>query len=355
MLESAIHLYKKKYGDVNIYFDSSDNPSGHIKRKYNTKQVRLYRNRPINKSVRGFIKTKILESYSNNFVIDIDKIDVVLDVNGYFLADKWPIKRTRHLIDIYSRFRDSGTKIVLLPKSFGPFSIAEKAGAASHLISTVDTVFARDELSFKYLDELNSSIDNIKLGSDYTSCLDGVVDNYVENYRDKVAIIINTRMTDTGADSTQKYNNFIKNCISVLQEMKLEYYFLIHDVKNDTKHLYKYFKEYLNGNNTISTSDPIILKGYASVSSLVISSRYHGLLNALNSYVPVLGTSWSHKYKYIAKEYRVEDSIIEIDINKNCLTSKIESVLKKKQHHILYKDKIIQERHYICEDIQDSL
>ena len=42
----------------------------------------------------------------------------------------------------------------------------------------------------------------------------------------------------------------------------------------------------------------------------MISSRYHGLINALYQSVPVIATGWSHKYETLLNEYNLGDYMI---------------------------------------------
>ena len=60
----------------------------------------------------------------------------------------------------------------------------------------------------------------------------------------------------------------------------------------------------------VSESDPLVLKAIIGNSKLIISSRYHGLINALYQSVPVIATGWSHKYEALMNEYSLGDYLI---------------------------------------------
>ena len=55
------------------------------------------------------------------------------------------------------------------------------------------------------------------------------------------------------------------------------------------------------------------VKGLISSAYIVVTSRFHGLASALNSCVPSLATSWSHKYQELFKEYNQSDCVLPLD------------------------------------------
>ena len=107
-------------------------------------------------------------------------------------------------------------------------------------------------------------------------------------------------------------------------------YILNHEGKGDEKIAYQ-IQEALKGEIEVVTGlNALEVKGLISIAHLVITSRFHGVASALNSCVPCLATSWSHKYAELYKDYGQEDCILPLD--------NLEQALKKVQEYMA-KDK----------------
>jgi colanic acid/amylovoran biosynthesis protein len=61
----------------------------------------------------------------------------------------------------------------------------------------------------------------------------------------------------------------------------------------------------------VQIEDPLALKQFIGAAELVISSRFHGAINALSQAVPCIATSWSHKYQQMMTDFGVGDFCIE--------------------------------------------
>ena len=144
---------------------------------------------------------------------------------------------------------------------------------------------------------INSDI--IKNYPDFTISVQGYVPDKYSHLRNSVCIIPNKRMIDRGITTKEKYINFYCNIINTVNTENKTCYLLNHEGVEDLN-LAKEIKKCLNSDIEIVTNlNALEIKGLISSSYLCISSRFHGVSSALNSKVPCLATSWSHKYEKI--------------------------------------------------------
>jgi len=355
MVESAINMVRSKYPSANIYFLGNDNPSKLMRDRHQAKSIFLNGNISLDNKIMGFIKCKIIERYNNYSKNKLIKIDVILDVNGYYIADKWSLNHARKQIGIYERLMNYDARLIMMPKSYGPFNHKDKIGVYLHLLSMSDVVFARDKLSYEYLQKINVSDFNLRLSSDYTSICKPIVDSDVSKYKDHAIIIINNRMIDGGLYSVSEYIKYIENIFNVIEGYKIKPVFVMHDRKKDVKFYNQYLLSKFNEVPIYTSKDPLNLKGISSVARIVFSSRFHGIINALNTFRPVIGTSWAHKYEYIAKEYGISDFILNPTVEVSELKEKVSMALNHNQYHIKNRSEIVKQRDEICENIKSVL
>jgi colanic acid/amylovoran biosynthesis protein len=82
-------------------------------------------------------------------------------------------------------------------------------------------------------------------------------------------------------------------------------------------------KDIKNDIEIIKEDNPLKIKSLIGMARIVISSRYHGIVNALNQGVPVLGTSWSHKYQTLFDEYSFQGGLCDCNADLNTIERKI--------------------------------
>lgn len=286
------------------------------------------------KIIRGQYKREIINRLHipYHFFTDlypIKKIDVVFDAGGFRFGDQWHY--TDKYLDLmekyYKSLKNNGSQIIFLPQAFGPFNSHSSKRSLKIINEYVDILIARDEISKDYLLKENLSKPKLLLYPDFTFQTHGLVPGKYEHLKDSVCIIPNRKMfTQTTTDRTT-YISLFSEIISKLQNDKVPVFILNHEGPKDRKVCNEI-------NNILQDKVEIVdklnakeVKGIIGNSRLVISSRFHGVASALSQNIPVIATSWSHKYELLYKDFNLTPIIAKTNENFDLLNQKIENLL----------------------------
>lgn len=273
-------------------------------------------------------------------------INLLLDAGGYQYGDLWKHNKlsTRILNIYYSELKKNGVKIVLLPQSFDTFSKVESKNIARILGDFADIVFARDNISYNNLLQVNFPENKLSLYPDFTTSVNGeyIKTNIVSGKG--VCIIPNSKMIERNIINNECYINFIMNVIHVIRKNGFIPFLLNHEGIDDDRICKKIIDidkdiQYFNNLNGLQ------VKGLIKESYLVISSRFHGVASSLSSGVPCLATSWSHKYELLFKEYELEYCIIKLDASD--IEEQIEHLLMPNVNCSM-REKLLSRKQYIA-------
>lgn len=274
----------------------------------------------------------------------LDKeIDVVLDASGFAYGDFWGYKNPlRRLNNVLNGSLTPQAKKILLPQALGPFNDPKVRTSFQSVVNKVDCIFARDEQSLAYLNENFAANSKFFLAPDFTNLLE--VEDAQTYAEGDVCIIPNYKMNAEGYES---YFNFLRDSISSLNKLGKRPYFLIHEGEKD-----KAIATQINGDlgmdlPIVMEEDPLVIKRRIKSSDLVIVSRFHGLVSALCQGIPVVSTSWSHKYQMLLKDYHQLDALVDINTyEKDALEQLIRSKfnLPKDEYYILQKEHIVKQK-----------
>lgn len=237
-------------------------------------------------------------------------IDAVLDASGFNYSDQWGAEKSAKMADLAKKCRKEGKKVILLPQAFGPFENPDIRKAFTEVVKNSDLIFARESISYQYLMELGVESSHIKIAPDFTNLLKGSVPDYFDTNFKRACIIPNTRMTDkTSEEVSNNYTHFLETCIKHFISKELKPFILVHDTTDQKLafHLKEKFGESLE---IILESNPLYIKGILGNCYAVVSSRFHGLINALSQGIPCLASGWSHKYKMLLKDYDSPECLI---------------------------------------------
>ena len=238
------------------------------------------------------------------------EVDVVLDLAGFAYSDQWGAGPSQDLARSAKRWRARGTKVVLMPQAFGPFTNQETRRAITSAVDNCDLVLARDKVSYQHLTAVMGERESIRQYPDFTNLIDG---NVPEDYDPGVALVPNYRMIDkTGDTSGSRYIAFMSACVKRLLELDARPFMLIHEGQDDER-LAQQIAEAGGGIPIVTENDPLRIKGILGASRAVVGSRFHALVSALSQGVPAVATGWSHKYTELFEDYGFPEGVLSID------------------------------------------
>ncbi len=254
--------------------------------------------------------TLMPEEFRRSFgLVRNDDIDVLLDASGFAFGDQHPPWRTIRFAERVEAAKRAGKTVILLPQAYGPFTNSSIREAFARIVDAADLVFARDDISMKHAQDAAGKSETLKQAPDFTNLVepDRTVDSDASS---RATIVPNQRMVEkNGADEASAYVPFMETCIEVVVEMGLEPVLLLHEEDDDE--LASDIQSHVECNVPVrEKTDPVALKRFLGESHLVVASRFHALVGALSQGVPAIGTSWSHKYEMLFKEYDCSNMLL---------------------------------------------
>ena len=249
--------------------------------------------------------------------------DFFIDASGFHFSDQkknfTPLKVARWncLLRDYHR---QGTKIVFMPQAFGPAIKKNTLNGLKCISKYADLIMARERVSYGYLEKSGvMDMNKVRLQTDFTSLVEGVFPKGYEHFKDGICIIPNLRMVDTGTISQEKYIGLISAIVSSCKASGHPVYLLNHEGKEDEQLAYECKERIGNNIEVVTGLNALEVKGMIASAYVVITSRFHGLASALNSCVPCLATSWSHKYAELFNDYGLSDGVLPLDNNEKAI------------------------------------
>ena len=246
-------------------------------------------------------------------------IKAILDIGGFSLGDQWAdikkysIENNKKLASFYKRYKDCGTKIIFLPQAYGPFNNKFSRDRIKRISNHIDAFYARDIQSYEYLTKVIPE-EKVKMSPDFTNLQ--ISDNNIKEIeiaQDSVLIIPNEKMlSKTDNSISDSYVVYLSKLIQSLSEKGHKIVILNHEGEDDSKVIEGVLNKTIRKIPVIENLNSLQIKGVIGVSKIVISSRYHGLISALNQGIPAFSTSWSHKYETLLGEYDLDKNILEI-------------------------------------------
>jgi polysaccharide pyruvyl transferase WcaK-like protein len=239
------------------------------------------------------------------------EVQAVLDASGLAYTDHFGPSASEYMAEESQIWKKEGKKVVLLPQAFGPFENPQTKKAILQILANVDLVFARDRVSYDHLTGLGGCTSHIKIAPDFTNLVKGRIPKYFDSASPQPCIIPNYKMMDkTPEDVRSRYLLSLARCAEYLLQKGEEPFVLVHETATDQELARQLQAELGRSIKIMVEPDPLYIKGILGNCSMVISSRFHGLVSALSQGVPSLGTGWSHKYQLLFEDYACPECLI---------------------------------------------
>lgn len=242
-------------------------------------------------------------------------IDYFIDASGFQFSDQWPSTKYRLMYweKKLSYYHAHGTKCIFLPQAFGPINDINTKKLISIIGMYADLIFPREEVSLNYMLHAGVNPSKMCVKTDFTSLVDGMFPSEYEHLRGQVCFIPNCRMLDRSNMTIDKYKSLLNLVIEEAESVGRKVYLLNHEGIHDESIAYKLSRLSCKNLTVVSGLNALEVKGLISASYLCITSRYHGLASALNSCVPSLCTSWSHKYECLYRDYDIPNGVLDTE------------------------------------------
>ncbi|WP_367359954.1 polysaccharide pyruvyl transferase family protein [Syntrophus sp. (in: bacteria)] len=259
-----------------------------------------------------------------------EEIDVILDVSGYAYGDAFGEHKTILMAKQSQAWKRQGKKVILLPQALGPFSSRRIRDALKRLIDHADLIFARDPVSYAYVNDVAAAPANVKIAPDFTNLVSGTVPEQWNAEEHQVCIIPSHQMTDktSSAEGTQ-YIPFLAQCVKHLEAKGITPFLLIHGGRKDFPAA-RQLQEAVNRKiEILAEQDPLRIKGILGTCDLVIASRFHALVSSLSQGVLCIGAGWSHKYETLFADYGCPELLVPIERTGGRIGEMIDTVLDR--------------------------
>ncbi|HUP54055.1 MAG TPA: polysaccharide pyruvyl transferase family protein [Methylomirabilota bacterium] len=250
-------------------------------------------------------------------IIEESAIGAVLDASGFRYTDddQNGARSARELAGNATRWHRRGIPVVLMPQALGPFRSAAVREPFLRALDRVSLVFARDPESETYMREIAPGDERIRRAPDFTISLEGRVPDDLPALVGNgsfAAIVPNDRMLErTSPEVAAHYGRFLETVVSEVVVLGLRPVLVLHETSRDMP-----FVERLRGamgddGRVVAMTDPLALKGVLGAATIVVSSRYHALISAMSQGVPVVATSWSHKYATLLDAFGCSEQLVD--------------------------------------------
>jgi polysaccharide pyruvyl transferase WcaK-like protein len=266
---------------------------------------------------------------------DIGEVDGVLDISGFGYSDVWGTGFTSRGLGWARYCQGRNVPLLCLPQAWGPFRNPGVAAQTREICRRSRFVFARDRESERYLGEiLRDTGVEIRAAPDIAFSHQGARPAVGAGILSALGVRLDQRPVVGLTPNTRIYyrtpgegqaNQYVEFMVEVarfcIQEWKAQVVLLPHEYamgdkpKRDDRFLCGLIQlalaapEHCVSLSSFHTAEE--MKSIISHLDLLIGSRFHSLVFALASAVPVVAVGWAHKYAELMELFGLEGYAVE--------------------------------------------
>ncbi len=274
-----------------------------------------------------FVKSFILK---NNILMNLYKCDLIVDAAGItFVDSRGLIMNTYNFICIATPLL-MGVKVIKFSQAMGPFQSFWNKRLGRMVLPKIDTICARGKITEAYL--IDFGLNNVEL------CADGAFmmkdDEYATNYVDDIVDndsfyekrVVGLSISSVVEGYCHKNNiDYIGIMRRFVHYLNLEGYGVLiianaarkgkTKPKNNDLIVCQKLYDSLDDQSLSRWYDdeftPEVIRELISKMDMLVASRFHAMIGALEKEVPVLLIGWSHKYKEVLDMFEIGEYAID--------------------------------------------
>ena len=264
----------------------------------------------------GKLPGSIQQLFNRYGMVTERDVDIVLEASGFAYGDQWPLQFLQNTAREVKRFNAAGKPFIFMPQAFGPFASEQSKSAMRDIIQHARLIFVRDPVSLSHLQSCVSPLpSNVVMTPDFTVGLTPLANHEVPDViKPYAALIPNSKVVSkyNHADAEAMRASYVGAFAAAAEKLTALGYQVVlvnHEGREDAELCAEIAK--LSPCGLVQIEDPLAVKAFIGGAELVISSRFHGAVNALSQGVPCIATSWSHKYHAMMSDFAMADFCVE--------------------------------------------
>jgi polysaccharide pyruvyl transferase WcaK-like protein len=260
------------------------------------------------------------------------EVGAVLDCSGYAYGAPWGRPRLARMAANMRQWRRQGIRVIFLPQAFGPFSRDD--GPVGEVLRAADRIYARDEVSLAHLRALDVPDSVVRLAPDFTCAVPARLPAGLHVAPRTLGLVPNHRMLDQTSEAVRRsYRQCLVDCASIAREHDLAPLVILHE-ENDRGLAEDIRRRAGIAPPVLTHADPGAVKAALGACHMIVASRYHAQVAGLSQGVPVLGTSWTHKYPALFAAYACPDRLLALPASRERLAGYLAAALREPERSI---------------------